>query len=266
VVIVSYSGTTEEAISCFDEAICRGCQTLVVTTGGELARKAASAGQPVYQIDYVAPPRAALGHLLAPLLRLAPTLGADAFLDITVAAAADRHRSVVEHELGRPVGSSRNIAKRIAQELAAGAVPVVFAAQHVVSAGRRAKNQFAENAKTLAVFEEVPEATHNTIVSLERLAGPVQLGIAFDSPLLSIGNRRRLKVTQDLFSERGFPFRLIELSGTSALSDLLEATAYADFISCYLALLLGIDPTPTPNLARMRSAVAGDPNGRLKRP
>ena len=259
VVVVSYSGTTEEAISCFDEAVSRGCQTISVTTGGELAARAAAAGQPVHQIDYEAPPRAALGHMLAPLLRLGATAGAAPFADATVAAAAAGHRRLVEQTLGIAVPAAANPAKRIAHTMTVGATPVVFAAEHLVAAGRRAKNQFAENAKTLSAFEVVPEATHNTIVSLEATTGPVQLGIAFDSPLLATGNQRRLEVTSRLYEERGFAFHRIELSGESALSDLLEATAYADFISCYLAMMRGLDPTPTPNLTRMRTAVASAP-------
>jgi glucose/mannose-6-phosphate isomerase len=259
VVIVSYSGTTEEAISCFDEAVSRGCQTLAITTGGELAAKAEAAGQPFHRIAYEAPPRAALGHMLAPLLRLAATAGAVPFGDAAVAAAVGNHRRLVEQKLGISLPAAANPAKRIAHSMTIGSTPVVFAAQHLVAAGRRAKNQFAENAKTLAVFEEVPEATHNTIVSLEATNGPVQLGIAFDSPLLSSGNRRRLDVTSRLFEERGFAFHHIKLSGDAPLSDLLEATAYADFISCYLAMMRGLDPTPTSNLTRMRTAVASAP-------
>lgn len=255
VAVVSYSGTTDEAISCYEEALRRGANTFAVTSGGELAELARKHGQPVCVIDYDAPPRAALAHTLAPLLALAPAAGAPGFAAAAIREAGEAHRSRVRAELGRAIPAVSNPAKRAAKDLAPGGIPVIFGAEHLAAVGRRAKNQFAENAKALAVFEEMPEASHNTVVSLEE-AGPPQVGLAFDSPLLDVGNRRRIEITARLFAERSFPFHCYRLSGQSLLADMFEATAFVDFASCYLAMLRGIDPTPTPNLTRVRAEAA----------
>ncbi len=256
VAVVSYSGTTEEAISCYEQARARGADTFAVTSGGQLAELARRQAQPACIITYAAPPRAALAHMLAPLLALAPIAGAPAFDAEQVRAGAQCHRDLVRGTLGREIAIGVNPAKTAAADISPGAVPVIFAAEHLVAAGQRGKNQFAENAKTLAVFEAIPEGTHNTVVSLEATAGPRQVGLAFDSPLLGAGNRRRVEITARLFKESGFPFHVFRCSGASLLADLMEATAYVDFISCYLATLRGIDPTPTGNLTRVRSETA----------
>ncbi len=257
VVVVSYSGTTDEALSCYAQAIGHGATTLAVTAGGELASLANAHGRPLCLIDYDAPPRAALAHTLAPLLGLADAIGATPLSNETIAGAVSAHRRQVVHRLGRPVAAATNPAKRCATDIASGATPLIFAAEYLGAAGQRGKNQFAENAKTLAVFEQVPEGSHNTVVTLEMEGGPAQVGLAFDSPLLHPGNRKRIDVIGSLFAERGFGFYCVELSGHSLLADLWEATAFLDFTSCYLAMLRGVDPTPTPNLSRVRSETSG---------
>jgi len=255
---VSYSGTTEEALACHSEALERGASTFAVTSGGDLAALARSHGQPLCKIGYVAPPRAALAHMLAPLLGLAPLTRATAFTTDDIGAAASAHRALVENALGRTIPTAANAAKQAALAIGPDTVPVIFAAEHLTAAAQRGKNQFAENAKTLAVFEEVPESTHNTVVSLEATSGARQVALAFDSPLLGPGNRRRIEITARLYEERGFPFHRFTLSGRSLLADLWEATAVTDFVSCYLAVLRGIDPTPTPNLTRVRTQAAAE--------
>ena len=256
--VVSYSGTTEEALACYSEALERGASTFAVTSGGDLAALARSHGQPLCQIGYVAPPRAALAHMLAPLLGLAPLTGATAFTTDDIGAAASAHRALVENALGRTIPTGDNPAKQAALAVEPGTVPLLFAAEHLTAAAQRGKNQFAENAKTLAVSEEIPESTHNTVVSLEATSGARQVALAFDSPLLGPGNRRRIEITARLYEERGFPFHRFTLSGQSQLADLWEATAVTDFVSCYLAVLRGIDPTPTPNLTRVRTQAAAE--------
>lgn len=257
VVVVSYSGTTEEALACFEAAVARGCPTLSITRGGDLAARTKAESRPLHIVAYDAPPRAALGHTLAPLLRLTGRVtGSPEITAETVSAAAAAHQfAAASFGIGTPTAG--NEAKTTALRVARAAVPLLFGAEHLAAVALRARNQFAENAKTLATFEEVPEATHNTVVTLEDHGGVEQVGIGFDSPLLSIANRRRLEITCRLFEERGLAFKMVPLSGESLLADMMEATAFTDFVSCYLAIIRGLDPTPTANLTRMRTAVAG---------
>jgi hypothetical protein len=59
-----------------------------------------------------------------------------------------------------------------------------------------------------------------------------------------------------LFEEAGGALAGLQMRGTSRLADLMEATAWGDYLSCYLAILRDIDPTPTPSLDRVRGAMA----------
>ncbi len=182
-----------------------------------------------------------------------------AVCDDDIAVAANAHRQLVANHLGILIPEDVNAAKQLALLLADANPLLVLAAEHLAPAGLRTKNQFSENAKVIAAFEEPPEATHNVIVGLERGLSANPVAVGFDSPRLSAGNRRRMELTAGLFEEAGGALAGLQMRGLSRLADLMEATAWGDYLSCYLAVLRGIDPTPTPSLDRVRSAMAETP-------
>lgn len=256
VVIASYSGETEEAIACYRHAGAVGAMRVVITRGGTLGRMAASDGVSTIPIVAESPPRAALPHILAALLRIASGLNLMPVSQSTVAAAAAAHEHLVASQLGSVVACEGNPAKRFAQSLGV-AMPFVMSAETLGPAARRAKNQFAENAKTIAAFEVLPEAGHNLVVGLDGAPGGPSLAVCtFESPLDEVGDRRRFDAIESQFTDAGIPFTRLRTSGISPLADLLEATAYGDYISCYLAMLKGFDPTPVEQITRLKRALS----------
>jgi glucose/mannose-6-phosphate isomerase len=75
VIASSYSGNTEETLSAFSQALQKKCKKLVMTTGGRLKELAEDAKVPVFLIDYVGQPRAALGYSFMPLIAFLQNLG-----------------------------------------------------------------------------------------------------------------------------------------------------------------------------------------------
>jgi len=257
VVALSYSGSTEEVLACFREATRRGATTLAISSGGDLLPAAEALGGACYPVRYDSPPRAALAHLLAPLLRLAQRLGLAALCDDDIAVAANAHTQLVASHIGREVSEARNAAKQLAHLLLEAQPLLVVGAEHLSAAARRTRNQFAENTKLFAAFEEAPEVTHNVIEALRAPGAAHPAAVAFDSPKLHPGNRRRYELISQLFDEAGGAMATLQMRGTSRLADMLEATAWGDHLSCYAAVLLGIDPTPTPGLIRVREGTTG---------
>jgi glucose/mannose-6-phosphate isomerase len=258
VISLSYSGTTEEVLACYREALRRGANTVAIASGGELLAAAGAASAPCYRLQYDSPPRAALAHLLAPLLRIAQRLGLAAFCDDDIAVAANTHEQLVSNHIGRGVPEASNAAKQLAHLLLDANPLLVVAAEHLAPVARRTRNQFAENTKLFATFEEAPEVTHNIIEALRAGESGHPAGIVFDSPALHEGNRRRFELVSRLFEEAGGAVAALQMRGLSRLADMLEATAWGDNLSCYTAVLLGTDPTPTPELIRVREGMLGE--------
>lgn len=257
VIVSSYSGNTEESLSCYDDAWKRGAALLAVTTGGKLASRAKNDGVPVYQISYKSPPRAAIAHSLAPLLRLGAQLALCAVDDDIVRAAGQLHSDLVRLQLGPQVPAGKNLGKRLAGELR-GRFPLVIGAEHLAPAAARFKNQLAENGKMLGAAESLPEAGHNLIVGLGtggQLAASLAV-VMLQSELYDPRIRKRFAIVAGLFDEAGIPVHLLDIPGQTMLEQLAAATAFGDYTSCYLALLNGEDPTPIPQIERLRSALS----------
>lgn len=257
VVVASYSGDTEEALACYDDAWKRGAGLLVVTTGGRLAARAESDGARIHRIVYEASPRAAIAHSLAPLLRIGQLLDLTGVDGPRVRAAGERHREFVESELAPGIPVGRNGAKQLATKLH-GRFALLLGAEHLAPVARRFKNQLGENSKAFAGADELPEVDHNLIVGLTTAAraAPTMAAVSLESPLYHYRMALRCDATAQQFKRFDVPFERVQTGGESLLDDLLQGTAWGDYTSCYLGLLNGVDPTPIPQIDALKAALA----------
>jgi glucose/mannose-6-phosphate isomerase len=258
VVVSSYSGETSESLACYDEARAQGAPVIAITAGGTLKARAAADGVPVIAIDYVSPPRAAIAHTIAPLLRLGAMLELCPADDIAVDDAANECESFICGKLAPAISSAENPAKLTAQALWR-RVPLVLGGEHLAPVTTRFKNQLAENGKTLAIAETLPEAAHNIVVGLQTADDDAsRIGVVLlDSAMYGAATRRVTDEMQALFEQHGVQVQKAPTPGTSKLAQMLTGTALGDYVSCYLALLHGIDPTPIPEIEHMRAVSAG---------
>ena len=254
VVVSSYSGNTAEALAAYDDAWKRGASMLVVTTGGRLGERAQSDGVPWHHIGYQSLPRVAIAHSLAPLLRAGAMLGLCTITDDDVRGAGYMHSAFVDADLHPSVPMRSNPAKQIAMALHR-RTPLILGAEHLAPVAVRFKNQIAENGKTIAAADALPEADHNVVVGLEtgKVSGASLSLVTFESQLYDARTRNRGEATADHFEAAGIPVHRIELGGSTLLQQLLLGTAWGDYVSCYLALLNGVDPTPIPQIERLKT-------------
>ena len=84
----SYSGATEETLSCYDHAADLGAPRLVATTGGALAECARRDGVPVIPLPGGFQPRAAVGYAFVAALEAATLAGVAPSLRGEIEAAA----------------------------------------------------------------------------------------------------------------------------------------------------------------------------------
>src|SRR5262249_18430728 len=149
VVPSSYSGNTAETLACFELAADRGCRLVAVTSGGELARRAAEHGVPTVPVPPGFQPRAAVGHLTFGLLGALQAMGFVPTLEDEV----DHVATVLErlrNRIGPEVPESDNPAKRIASSIG-NRFPVIWGADGVGSvAAARWRTELNENAKVPA--------------------------------------------------------------------------------------------------------------------
>jgi glucose/mannose-6-phosphate isomerase len=243
VICSSYSGNTEETLSAYDDAISKGAKLIVMTTGGELNAKAGADKVPVARIPNGLPPRAALGYSFAPLLTIISRLGlcdppAD---DIHRAAAAMRDR------LKQCLPESENNACLDLAKKIHGTIPVIYAEQdHLDAVAWRFKGQISENAGCLAFVSVFPESNHNELVGWDELYGlDKKLTIIM---LRDSQDHRRIRARMDIVSQyleaKGYKVVNLKVENGEGLTKIFLWIQYVDFVSYYLALLNGVNPTP----------------------
>jgi glucose/mannose-6-phosphate isomerase len=257
VVCVSYSGNTEEVLSCFQNALLKRSPTIVLTSGGRLAEGAEAAGVPLVRVPGGMPPRAALGFLLAPLLGLVSQWGAYPVTDDEVESAVRRGRKLVQkYSLDGEAVESRafQLAKRLY-----GKTPLVYSGDGLLrAAGYRWKCQFNENSKSMAFANTFPELGHNEIMGWEcpeRLRADfflIVLRDCEDHPRVQRGMEAVYKMLEPLASGAVLIDSEGEKGRSGRLARLLSVILLGDFTSVYLAVEYGKDPTPIDKIERIK--------------
>lgn len=259
---LSYSGNTEETLACFEDAGRRGCPRIAITSGGRLAQLAHQQKVPVIEIPGGMPPRTALGYLLAPLLRsLLPALRRS-------------QREAIEREFAETVGTLRSLSPLYAEEPEAEnpakrqaralfqKIPIIYGSAITEPIARRWKCQINENAKQPAYWDVLPELHHNEIVGWE-WGSPLAERFVYvllrdpeteEHPQI----QKRFRITRALLEERGRTVLEVrppdETQGL--LARLLSLSYLGDWVSYYLALLNGVDPTPVELIEAMKRRLA----------
>lgn len=248
-IAVSYSGNTEEVLWNTTQAFNKGAKIIVVTSGGGLKELASKVGLSLISVYGQCPtPRAALGYLLMPLVRL--------FMDIDILDKEEAVESVTEtiktiirerKKYTYFLDEEKNFAKKLARELK-NSVPVIWAESDFTNAvAMRWQQQLNENSKVLAHCGSFPEINHNEILAFqfkqrEWMVKDVLMLILRDPeehPRISL----RIDFTTDIIRPMIRGLYQIKPKGKSKLCRIISHIQVADYVSVYLALLNKMDPS-----------------------
>jgi glucose/mannose-6-phosphate isomerase len=254
VIASSYSGNTEESLSSFEEAQRRGARVLVLTTGGKIAELARAAKYPVITFSYPAQPRAALGYSLGLVLGSLTRLGfvRDLSSDIDAALADVAKLEERVHE-----GARTNDAKKLAIELY-GRIIFAYGGGVLGVMARRVKGQWNENAKNWGAFDVLPELNHNGVVGFPHpdIARDALTVLLLRSDRDNPRHKVRFDVTRELLDRASVPHKTLQFSGANMLSEVLQLTLFTDYVSFYVALLNGVDPSPVKSIDYLKERLA----------
>ena len=252
-IVVSYSGDTEETLAAAAEGMKLGCSLVAVTSGGRLAQLARSSRLPLVEVPQGLPPRGAFGHLFGIL----PSLASDwVYGDLRgELERAIVHLKDLRAHLAPDVPIKSNRAKALAQRIK-GRTPIVYGAPPYGPIAKRWQTQLNENAKVVAFASALPEADHNELVgwcmdsSAKRFV-PILLRDPDETPEM----KRRLDATAVLMN-RATKVEQVEDDDEQLLGRMLGSLYLGDYVSLYLAVLRGEDPKPVPPIVELKERLA----------
>jgi len=244
VIASGYSGNTEETLSAFSQALKSKCRKLAITTGGELKAMSEDAKLPVFIIDYVSQPRAALGYSFMSLLAFMQKLNFTGDKSDEVEAMIQDLEKMLG-ELKETVPTSSNPAKQLAARLH-GKIAVIYGAGILSEVAHRWKTQINENSKGWAFYDVFSELNHNAIVGYQfpkELTSKIYV-VLLRCPSLHPRILIRYRITGEFLEQSGISHDTIDSRGKSELSQMMSLIYFGDWVSYYLAMLNQIDPTP----------------------
>jgi glucose/mannose-6-phosphate isomerase len=255
VLVTSYTGDTEETLSALLDAIKRKCMIYCITSGGTLMRIAKQLNIPYLQVPAGMPPRAALPYMLMPLLMFLEKIG----LSSEVSKEFEEVFPIIElieKQNAAKVSVSDSLAKTLAVNIN-GFIPLIYGFGIYSSVARRFKQQINENAKMMAKWDNLPELDHNEIVGYEKSEKHKERFAAIfirdkDEP---IEIRSRIEITKGLMEATGVILCEVWSQGRGSLAKMLSVVAVADFLSNYLAILRGIDPSPVQTIDKLKDSL-----------
>lgn len=251
VIAVSYSGNTEEVLFCLKEAKQLKLPVICITSGGKLAEVAEQEKYVLVEVKPNLQPRSALPYLCLPLLMILEKLGKDANLKAQIRETVELLGTLKEEYAREERG---NEVKQLAKKLQ-GKIPIIFASQgNTEAVGLRLKTQFNENSKTTAHLSLFPELNHNEIVNLAELRrGQHNFAlILLRDEEDTVRVQKRIEITKSLIGANLGGVNEMVSRGKSRLTRLFSLIYFGDFLSVYLAILLGIDPTPVEVIQRLK--------------
>ncbi|RMD94348.1 MAG: bifunctional phosphoglucose/phosphomannose isomerase [Calditrichaeota bacterium] len=252
VIASSYSGNTEETLESYEDASERGAQIVCVTSGGQLAERAAARGISIYKIPTGFPPRSALGYLTVPLLYCFHNLNLISDPAGELQETIDLLNNLKEEY--KPE-IENNLAKEISRKLH-NKIPLVYAPVNGFEAvAWRWKGQFSENSKVLAFCNLFPELNHNEIMgwgplkSINREFQVVYLKDKEAHPQVL----KRMEITKEILANETDPIIEVESRGKSLLARIFSLIYTGDMVSFYLAILNKEDPTPVKKIDYLKA-------------
>lgn len=241
----SYSGNTEETLAAIAAAQDTGAQIVVLAGGGKLVEIAQDKGYPYEVIPAVEQPRFAVLFALKAYVTILERAG------LVKPEEAEQSMNDASTFLAQAMETwgattpvSKNPAKQLALELA-GSSPVIYAGPKLFPAAYKWKISFNENAKNVAWCNQYPEFNHNEFMgwTSHPIEKPYKI-VELRSNLENERVQKRFEVSERLLSGRRPAPEVVHVQGETILQQLLWAVAFGDFVSIYVALLNGLDPSP----------------------
>lgn len=256
VVASSYSGNTEETLSSLEDARSRGAQVAVIAAGGALIEVAEREDITHVQLPSHLQPRMAVIYNLRALVALLGHFSIASHMAFDEIAATADWLATETAKWTSDVSTDKNYAKQLALT-AVGKTPVFYAGNLMSPVAYKWKISWNENAKNVAFWNELPEFNHNEFMGWT--SHPVEKPFAvFDlvSNLEHAQILKRFEVSDRLLSGRRPKSTTVSLEGDSEIAQMLWGSILADFVSIYVAILNGVDPTPVPLIEKLKQELA----------
>ncbi len=251
VVLTSYSGTTEEVLSCAQEAKEKGAKMLVLTKGGQLAEFAKTNNVPAYVFDGAlnpaGVPRLGNGYTILGLMGLLNNAGIITLDEAKLKGAIEHIKKYKDKIVERAMHDSHSMM---------GKIPIIFAGEHLSGNAQILRNQFNETSKTFSAYYLIPDLNHHLMEGLQFPNPSMLKFMIFQSHSYTPKIQKRVDLTMDVVRQNNHTILEYITLGTDKYQDFLEILALGSYTTLYLGLLYEQNPAVNPYVDYFKQKLA----------
>ncbi|MDD3888046.1 MAG: bifunctional phosphoglucose/phosphomannose isomerase [Patescibacteria group bacterium] len=238
IIASSFSGSTEEVISCLNEAISRKLKAVGIAKGKDIVQICQQNNLPYIQYPDDGPtfqPRCASGYIFTSILTILSKIKVIDNIENDLTSLGEFLESInSEQEI-----AGQELATKVKDN-----IPLIYTTEfYRDSIARIFKIKFNENAKTQSFFNYFPELNHNEMVGFTNLVGKYFIIVMQDESDHE-RNKKRMNIFKGLLEQKGVNVEIIFMKGSTVLEKVFATSLLADWTSYYLALAYNQDPTP----------------------
>jgi len=246
----SYSGNTEETLSCFEQGLKKNAFIITIGSGGRLEELSLKNNIAHILIPEGYPPRAAIGYMSITVLGVLAKLELIKDKEDDVKELFTILTDIRNKEIGPSIPMEKNISKQIAVKLHKSYSVIYGTTDTTEAVASRWREQIAENGKTLSSSNILPEMNHNEIVGWKF---PKNMLKVFKVIMLYDKNdhertKERIRITGEIIKKSKAEVIVLKRENGARLARIYSLMYIGDFASFYLAILNNIDPTPVDNI------------------
>ncbi|HVZ12305.1 MAG TPA: SIS domain-containing protein [Patescibacteria group bacterium] len=241
VILTSYSGTTEEVLSCAVEAKQKNAKMIALTRGSKLKEWADQNNVQGYYFDEKLNPsrvpRLGGGYTIVGLLELLHKMGIIKLDEAQIVESIKKLSAESDKLKTKAISDAPNFV---------GKLPIIIGAEHLSANTHVIRNQFNETSKTFSASYIVPDLNHHL---MEGLAFPKDSNLVFimlNSNNYSEKIKKRMMLTEDVIKQNGHEVYNYRTSGKNIYEDFLEVLAFGAYLTLFIGLLNDQNPAINP--------------------
>lgn len=250
VILASYSGNTEEIISCAQDAKQHQSKILVITSGGKLKEIAINEHYPIILLDESLNkshiPRYGIGLMIGATIGIMTRLNPESYRFVDPKEIV----RVIEKSLdslNSNIPTENNPAKSFSIKNKGQAI-MIISANHLNGVGKISGNFMNETAKTFSTFFSIPDINHHL---MEGLSFPVSPKDHFRFVLLNSSLypeiiQKRFQITKNIIIKQNYQLTVIKPESTDIVSQVFESLVFFIMISYYLSIVNKQNPGTNP--------------------
>lgn len=241
VVLISYSGTTEETLSCAQEAKQKGAKMIAIARGAKLADFAKENNIVSYIFNEAynpsRVPRLGGGYTI---------LGSIGLLNKINVINVDGKE--IDNAIENLKVQQKKIKLKAMEDYKQfiNKIPIIFGGDHLSGNIHILRNQFNETSKTFSAYYLLPDLNHHLLEGLQFPQTDILQFLILNSSLYSNKIKKRTELTINVVKQNKRSVFEYKTSGQNIYQDFLEVILYGSYLTLFLAFYYNQNPAINP--------------------